>query len=207
MPYTTIVAGTSITASWANASVRDQVVTPFASTAARTSAVSSPVEGMLSAITGDDRLEAYTGSAWDRTAWYSSSGRTGGTWTRSATQSINNASLTAISWDTESSDSDGFCTPTSSTITIPASLGGLYAVTCNVSRAANNASNDYLEVVCSTLGTFRTGDVMNLANMTGHHVSFVGPLAAAETIQAKAYQSTGGAVTYTGRIDVYRIGA
>jgi hypothetical protein len=64
VPYTTLVAGTTITASWANANVRDQVVTPFASSGARSSAISSPVAGMLSYITGTKQLEPYDGSAW-----------------------------------------------------------------------------------------------------------------------------------------------
>lgn len=64
MPYTTLTAGTVITASWANASVRDQVVTPFASAAARTSAITSPVEGMLTYLADSDRLEVYNGTNW-----------------------------------------------------------------------------------------------------------------------------------------------
>lgn len=64
MPYTTLVAGTTITASWANASVRDQVVTPFASASARTSAITSPVEGMLSYQADVDLFYYYDGSAW-----------------------------------------------------------------------------------------------------------------------------------------------
>jgi hypothetical protein len=64
MPYTTLVAGTTVTASWANASVRDQVVTPFATAAARTSAVTVPVEGMVSYQSDVDLLEHYDGSAW-----------------------------------------------------------------------------------------------------------------------------------------------
>jgi len=64
MPYTTLVTGTTITASWANANVRDQVVTPFASAAARTSAISSPVEGMVSWLSDVNALEAFDGSAW-----------------------------------------------------------------------------------------------------------------------------------------------
>lgn len=64
MPYTTLVAGTTITASWANASVRDQTVTPFATAAARTSAVTAPVEGMLSYRTDADVFEGYDGSGW-----------------------------------------------------------------------------------------------------------------------------------------------
>lgn len=64
MPYTTLVAGTTITASWANASVRDQGVTPFATAAARTSAVTAPVEGMLSYRTDADVFEGYDGTGW-----------------------------------------------------------------------------------------------------------------------------------------------
>lgn len=64
MPYTTVVAGTTITAAWGNANVRDQVITPFATAAARTSAVSSPVEGMVSWLSDQDRLDVYDGSAY-----------------------------------------------------------------------------------------------------------------------------------------------
>lgn len=64
MPYTTLVAGTTITASWANASVRDQSVTPFATAAARTSAISSPVTGMLSYRTDGANFEGYDGVGW-----------------------------------------------------------------------------------------------------------------------------------------------
>lgn len=64
MPYTTSVAGTTITASWANASIRDQVVTPFASAAARTSAITVPVEGMVTHLNDTNCLGVYTGSAW-----------------------------------------------------------------------------------------------------------------------------------------------
>lgn len=64
MPYTTLVPGTTITSAWANASVRDQVVTPFATAAARTSAISSPVTGMLSYRTDGVVFEGYDGVAW-----------------------------------------------------------------------------------------------------------------------------------------------
>lgn len=64
MPYTTLVSGTTITSSWANANVRDQVVTPFASASARTSAITSPVEGMVTYLADSDTLWIYTGSAW-----------------------------------------------------------------------------------------------------------------------------------------------
>lgn len=64
MPYTTSVAGTTITASWANTNVRDQVVTPFATAAARTSAVTSPVEGMVSYLSDTKTYWSYNGTAY-----------------------------------------------------------------------------------------------------------------------------------------------
>lgn len=64
MPYSTLVSGTTITASWANANVRDQVVTPFASAAARTSAITVPVTGMLSWQTDIGGFMGYDGVGW-----------------------------------------------------------------------------------------------------------------------------------------------
>lgn len=60
MPYTTVVAGTTITASWGNSNVRDQVVTPFATTGARDSAITSPVIGMVEYISSNDVNEGLT---------------------------------------------------------------------------------------------------------------------------------------------------
>jgi hypothetical protein len=72
MAYTTLVAGTTITAAWANASVRDQSVSPFATTAARDSAITSPVTGMVTYISSNDSAEGIltraSGSIW-RQPW------------------------------------------------------------------------------------------------------------------------------------------
>jgi hypothetical protein len=69
MPYITSVAGTVITASWANTNIRDQVVTPFADLATATATIGTPVEGMLISLATDpygntDMLWTYAGSAW-----------------------------------------------------------------------------------------------------------------------------------------------
>lgn len=82
MPYTTISSGGAIQASWANANVRDQVVTPFANAAARTSAVTAPIEGMLTWLSDTDSLEVYTGSAWLQVA----GGAAGLSWSPSIVQ-------------------------------------------------------------------------------------------------------------------------
>jgi len=64
MPYTTVVAGTTITASWANTNVRDQVVSTFANSADRNSAIGSPTEGMLSFLTGTNRVDVYNAAGY-----------------------------------------------------------------------------------------------------------------------------------------------
>ncbi len=62
MPYTTLVPGTTITSSWANANVRDQAITPFASVAARDSAITSPLDGMMCVTTDTGSLWRYVGA-------------------------------------------------------------------------------------------------------------------------------------------------
>jgi len=64
MPRTTLVAGTTITAAWANTNVRDQVVTPFASAAARDSAIVSPIEGQYAHLNDTNYLTHYNGTVW-----------------------------------------------------------------------------------------------------------------------------------------------
>ena len=70
MPYTTLVSGTTISAAWANANVRDQNVTPFASSSARSSAISSPIDGMLTYRTDGKVFEGYDGAAYVPAARY-----------------------------------------------------------------------------------------------------------------------------------------
>ena len=60
MPYTTLVPGTTITASWANTNVRDQTIGAFASTGARDSAITSPVAGMVEYLTTNLATEGLT---------------------------------------------------------------------------------------------------------------------------------------------------
>jgi hypothetical protein len=72
MAYTTIVSGTNITSSWANANVRDQVVSPFGSTAARTAAITAPIAGMVSTLTTNaatEGIEFYNSAGQWRKPW------------------------------------------------------------------------------------------------------------------------------------------
>lgn len=95
MSYTTVVPGTAITASWANANVRDQVITPFATATARDSAVTAPIEGMVCYLSDTDELWEYMGTAWRPVNTYKVVGAkyaTGGTL---ATSSSTEVAMTA----------------------------------------------------------------------------------------------------------------
>lgn len=62
----TVVSGNTITATWGNMA-RDAVITPHATAAARTSAITAPSAGMVTYRTdlgSSGGLELYTGSAW-----------------------------------------------------------------------------------------------------------------------------------------------
>lgn len=60
----------------------------------------------------------------------------GGIWRRTGALSIANTTYVTIPYDTEVVDTDGFLTTPSGTITIPAGLGGIYAITCSFGLGA-----------------------------------------------------------------------
>lgn len=60
----TFTAGDVLTASDVNNYLMDQTVMVFGGTAARTAALPTPSEGMVSVTTDDDILDYYNGSAW-----------------------------------------------------------------------------------------------------------------------------------------------
>lgn len=62
--YFTPTTNTVISVSDYATYVRDQVVTQFATSAARASAITAPSEGMVTAIADADEVDLYNGSAW-----------------------------------------------------------------------------------------------------------------------------------------------
>jgi hypothetical protein len=74
--YKEFSTGDVLTAADANGYLASQVVMVFASAAARTSAIASPQEGMISYLKDTDATQYYSGSAWVAIAGASSSGLT-----------------------------------------------------------------------------------------------------------------------------------
>lgn len=99
--YIEFATGDVLTAAAANGYLASQVVMVFASSAARTSAITSPQEGMLSYLKDTNAVEAYDGAAWisvgstgDITGVTAGTGISGGG--TSGTVTVTNSMATAI---------------------------------------------------------------------------------------------------------------
>lgn len=91
--YIEFTTGDILTAAAANGYLASQTVMVFANAAARTSAITSPQEGMVSYLKDTNAVEYYSGSAWTAVGGGSASGLTfikGGTFTSTNTTSIDN---------------------------------------------------------------------------------------------------------------------
>lgn len=205
MPYTPVTTNQAITTSFLNTNYGDQVVSTVL-------AAGKPAgtEGQLIAVTNQDRLEVYDGAAWVRVGNWAAAGRTGASVTRVATQSIGTASETAVSFDTEGTDTDGFIAVTATTLTIPSGLGGIYAVTGMVTWASSPGANSAIRLEMAGSGSFnsvRSHCGTGTWAFSQQGVSSTQPLAAASTIILYAYQATGSSINITARLDAWRISA
>jgi len=195
MPDSGISDGSVYTSSFHDTYVRQQVVAQVTSGTRPTG-----VEGRLITESDTDRLLAYSGSAWVRLNNYSSSGRTGFSLVRNATQSISGGAttFTAISWDTELTDTDGFITVTADTITIPAGLGGIYALTGTVNWGATSpGTNSSVEIYNVTNGNIYRFPVGGGQQMTTCTVTVTITLSASDQIQLRVSHGGGSAVNVT----------
>jgi hypothetical protein len=64
MPYKVWAVNEILTAADVNTYIGDQVISTFAGTAARATAIGTPVEGQFAFLRDSDTLTYYTGSAW-----------------------------------------------------------------------------------------------------------------------------------------------
>ena len=203
MPDAGLADGSVLTSANYDTYLRQQVV-------AQMTTVTRPtgVEGRLITTTDSDRIECYDGTNWVRVGNYSASGRSGVQLARFATQSIptGTGTFTAISWDVETTDTDGYITATSDTITIPTGLGGLYAISPVLTWASSPGANSSIEVYVNATTSWRH-PIGAGTQMTTCSMSVIVPVAAAQTVQVRVSQGSGGAINITGNLEMWRLSA
>jgi hypothetical protein len=120
---------------------------------------------------------------------------------KSANQSISNTTTTAITFDTELKDTDGFHSTSSNTsrMTIPSGKAGLYLITGQINFASNASG-------------YRSGEVHKNGSLvaqafvlapvtggwTGGSVSHIIELAVGDYVELIAWQSSGGSLNVNG---------
>ena len=207
-----VTAGATIDPTWGNA-IRDQGVQTTTSGARP----GTPAEGMLIYETDTDRLLVYSGTAWVRVGQGTTSGRTGCTIRKTGNTSVGNVANATITWTAEDVDTDGFIAVSSSTVTIPANLGGLYSVACSVTFDTGGVATTIgVSILANVSGTNYgySGSVLaanNTPTQSGNvktsGMSIALPLSAGDTLTFSTIQSSGGSLNLTSAIaHVYRIG-
>jgi len=134
--------------------------------------------------------------------------RIGGKWRRATTLGIASASLTTVQFTIEDQDNGSFTTVPTLALTVPANLGGLYAVYGSVNMAASiGAGRAFVEITSSTSPSqfarnpFGPGE--DSASTEG-----LFDLAAGDTFGMNVFQSSGGTINLTSaRLHAFRLGA
>lgn len=127
-------------------------------------------------------------------------GRAGGSWSRTSGQSVGSGSQTTITWTTEGLDTHGFLTPTSGTVTIPAGMGGLYAITAQL--VTYFVSDRCYAQITAAGRIYRTPFTSPGEDLVS--VSATVPLAAGDTISVAVFHTSGSTITWTGALYVNR---
>lgn len=165
MSYTTLVSGTTITAAWANANVRDQVITPFASAAARTSAITAPIEGMVSYQNDTNALYYYDGAAWqlvNPTAVGASDATSGTTTSTTFTDTLTGASALAVNFTAPASG----CVVVSVAATMANGGANNCVIGFRLSGASTVAASDARSANMLGASAFRVGATMLITGLT-----------------------------------------
>jgi hypothetical protein len=112
---------------------------------------------------------------------------------RAAAQVIGTGALTAVSFDTEDSDTDAFGAVAATTYTIPTGLDGMYSITANVVFATAAGTTPYLRIIAGGIShTFPIGTATS--DGTG---TVTVPLVATNTIGVSVFHNQGANVNVT----------
>jgi len=190
----TFVTGDVLTAADTNGYLM-QGVWVFADAAARTAAVTSPQEGNFSFLKDTNLTQYYDGAAWV-TVGASAPTFVGANATKTANQSLANATLTAVTFDgTDILDSNSFHNPSSNNtrMTIPTGYDGKYLIQATIEFASNTTGGRELQIYKNgtTVLQYVTTDAEGSLSIA---ISGTFGLVATDYVEIRAYQSSGGAL-------------
>lgn len=195
-----------MTTSHYTANLRQQVIAQLATG----SIPAAATEGRMYADTTLNRYVFDTGSALLPGEPWAASGRVGLVVSRVATQSIptGTGTFTAISYDTEATDTESAFTPhatTGTTYTVPTNRGGLWAVAATASWASSPGANSTIEIlVGATAYRFPIGAATQILVCAATATL---ALAAADAVQVRLSQGSGGAINVTAALQMWRLSA
>jgi len=201
--YKEFTTGDVLTAADANGYLASQVVMVFASAAARTSAIASPQEGMISFLKDTNSTEYYSGSAWVAIGGASSPTFVGCFVYGTANQTVSNTTVTVIPFAAENFDTDGFHSTSvnNSRVTIPAGKAGKYLVIARGTFSVNGTGFRQTRVLKNGTAVQINVEVGNSTTDTQTNASYILDLAVADYLEIAVYQNTGGNLVVTASND------
>lgn len=166
----------------------------FANATARDAAVTSPQEGNACYLKDTDVIQTYSGSAW--VAVGGGSTFVGAGCFTTSGQTINNATQTAITWNSEEFDTDGFHSTSTNTsrMTIPTGKAGKYLITAQYQQdSGSTAGNQRLISIRKNGSGIRQSDPLIKAYGT-YAITAVTDAAVGDYFEIFAYQDSGGSM-------------
>jgi len=202
--YIEFATGDILTAAVANGYLASQTVMVFADAAARTSAIASPQEGMISYLKDTNSVEYYSGSAWTPVSGGGGVSFTGcSLYDTTSTQSISNNTATLITWDSENFDTSAFHSTSSNTsrITIPTGKAGYYMFTTYGFFDSNALGNRRIDIRKNGSLIRSWPSSSTTSTFTGLNLTCVLSLAVGDYIEVAVFQSSGGSLNFFKGID------
>ena len=124
---------------------------------------------------------------------------------RNASQTISNATETALTFNSENYDTNAFHDDVTNTtrMTVPAGKAGKYLITANTTFTNNSTGQRIVYVYVNTTMVHTSGPAIggSASIDLGLTTSYVANLAVADYVELKAYQNSGGSLAIFGNTD------
>lgn len=199
--YKEFATGDVLTAAAANGYLASQVVMVFADAAARTAAITSPQEGMISYLKDTNATQYYSGSAWVNIAGSSTPTAAAVQCYKGGNQSISNSTTTVVTFDSEFIDTNGFHSTSTNTdrLTVPTGYAGKYLVIATANFAGNSTGIRQLLLYKNTTVVAENVIATNSSGgSTNANAQIIVDLAVGDYVTFSVWQNSGGALNIQG---------